>query len=103
MTEEEYIKCSTCGCKYIDSYSHIKLDFGYDRLDNRYKTCKKCRDRRKNDKQGDCKYNKAYSLEKLKCDVCDCMVSRTNLSRHKQTNKCLTMESNKKEDIPESS
>ena len=88
MTEEEHIKCSTCGCKYMAIYAQIDLWFGYNRLDNRYKTCKKCRESRKNNKQEGKEYNKAYSLEKLKCDMCNCTVSRSNLSRHKQTNKC---------------
>ena len=84
----KYIKCSKCGCKYIDLYNHIKLDLGYDRLDNRCKTCKKCRDRRKNDKQGDCKSNKAYSLEKVQCELCQSIVSKAHMARHKHTNKC---------------
>ena len=50
MTEEyakdKYIKCSQCKCKYLNSDFHILKDFGYDRLNRRYKTCKKCRSKK---------------------------------------------------------
>jgi hypothetical protein len=55
MTEqseaEKYIKCSKCRCKYINDDEHIKNDFGYNRLNERFKTCVVCRARnRVNDK-----------------------------------------------------
>ena len=43
--EDKYIKCSKCKCKYINDDEHIKADFGYNRLNERYKTCVKCRDK----------------------------------------------------------
>ena len=47
MTEpseaDKYIKCSKCRCKYINDDEHIKRDFGYNRLEERFKTCVKCR------------------------------------------------------------
>ena len=49
MTEnnriDKYIKCSRCKCKDINDNEHIKHDFGYNRLEERYKTCVKCRER----------------------------------------------------------
>jgi hypothetical protein len=39
----EYIKCSKCKCKYINDEEHISKDFGYTRLNKRYRSCKKCR------------------------------------------------------------
>ena len=43
MTEqqgnEKYIKCSRCKCKYTNDDEHIKSDFGYNRLEERFKTC----------------------------------------------------------------
>ena len=49
MTEQDskdkYIKCSRCKCKYINDDDHVKTDFGYSRLNERYKTCVKCRER----------------------------------------------------------
>ena len=51
MTEQtgndRYINCSACKCKYINDNEHIRTDFGYNRLQERYKTCIKCRDTRK--------------------------------------------------------
>ena len=47
MTEEaknnKYIICSDCRCKYINDEEHINKDFGYTRLEERYKTCVKCK------------------------------------------------------------
>ena len=39
--DNKYIKCSKC--KYINDDKHIKNDFGYNRLEERFKTCTKCR------------------------------------------------------------
>jgi hypothetical protein len=41
--EDKYIKCSKCKCKYINDDKHIKNDFGFNRLNERFKTCTKCR------------------------------------------------------------
>ena len=43
--ETKYIKCCCCKCKYINDDNHIKNDFGYNRLNERYKKCVKCRNR----------------------------------------------------------
>ena len=47
MTEEaknsKYIMCSDCISKYIHDEEHIHNDCGYTRLEQRYKTCVKCR------------------------------------------------------------
>ena len=40
------IICSDCRCKYINDEEHINKDFGYTRLEERYKTCVKCRARK---------------------------------------------------------
>ena len=51
MTEEgkndKYIICSKCRSKYINDEEHITKDFGYTRLEERYKTCVRCRARNK--------------------------------------------------------
>ena len=44
-SKEQYFKCSRCKMKYINDDEHIKTDFGYNRLNERYKTCSKCRNR----------------------------------------------------------
>ena len=46
MAETEYIKCCSCKCKYVDDDDHIKNDFGYNELNERCKTCLKCRERK---------------------------------------------------------
>ena len=52
MTEEakniKCIMCSDCSSKYIHDEEHINNDFGYTRLEERYKTCVKCRARKQN-------------------------------------------------------
>ena len=40
---DKYIKCSRCKCKYINDDDSIKTDFGFNRLNVRFKTCVKCR------------------------------------------------------------
>jgi len=49
MSEEgkndKYIICSKCRSKYINDEEHINKDFGYTRLEERYKTCVRCRAR----------------------------------------------------------
>ena len=44
--QDTYIVCSNCKCKYINDEEHINKDFGYTRLEMRYKTCVKCRARK---------------------------------------------------------
>ena len=45
--KDKYIKCSKCNCKYINDETNIKTNFGYTRLNERYKTCCKCRTKHK--------------------------------------------------------
>ena len=44
---ERYIKCSDCRCKYKNEDKHIAHDFGYNRLNEQFKTCFICRDKGK--------------------------------------------------------
>ena len=39
----KYIKCSRCNCKYLNNNFSILKDFGYNRLNEPFKTCKTCR------------------------------------------------------------
>ena len=43
--KDKYIICSGCKSKYINDEEHISKDFGYTRLEERYKTCVKCKAR----------------------------------------------------------
>ena len=45
--KDKYIICSGCKSKYINDEEHISKDFGYTRLEERYKTCVKCKARNK--------------------------------------------------------
>ena len=58
-SKEQYIKCSRCKCKYINDDEHIKTDFGYTRLNERNKTCTKCRDK--------CKAYRQDNAEDINC------------------------------------
>jgi len=61
--ETTHIKCSKCKCQYINDDEHIKNDFGYSRLGKRYKTCSKCRARKKEKQQTIIKpLNKPYEV-----------------------------------------
>ena len=71
--KDKYIICSKCKCKYINDDEHIKADFGYNRLEQRFKCCVKCRDRtkryKKEHKEERAEYDKQYEKdrrEKLK-------------------------------------
>ena len=44
---DKYIICTKCKCKYINDDEHIKRDFGYSRIEKPYKTCCKCREKRR--------------------------------------------------------
>ena len=48
--QETCIKCKCCKCKCINDDEHIKQDFGYNRLVDKFKTCVKCRNINTNNK-----------------------------------------------------
>ena len=41
----QYLYCSGCSVKFINDDEHTKIDLGYNRLNDRFKSCVKCRDR----------------------------------------------------------
>jgi len=41
-SNDKHIVCSKCKMKYINDDDNIKTDFGYNRLNERYKKCVKC-------------------------------------------------------------
>ena len=57
--DDKYIKCSRCVRKFINDNDHIKNDFGYNRLEERFKTCVQCRDK----KRGQISYNSKMYYE----------------------------------------
>ena len=96
--ESKYIKCSTCKCKYINDDEHIKIDFGYNRLKERFKCCVKCRNRSieyLNSQKGieaRKKYyetkGRAYNFEKLVCATCGASVCRNLMRDHEKQKGC---------------
>ena len=66
---EDHIKCSVCKCKYVNAEQQIKVDFGYNKQNERYKSCVKCRSRnaqfRENHKEQKRDYDKQRIQKKL--------------------------------------
>ena len=64
MTEQnatsKYIKCSQCRCNYLNEETHIKANFGYNRLNEQFKTCVKCKANRARRKEQIAEYGRAY-------------------------------------------
>ena len=50
-TMDNRIKCMGCNSKYINDDEHIKCDFDYNRLGDRNKSCVKCRNRNKTNRE----------------------------------------------------
>ena len=86
MTEQngcdKYIRCSVCKCKYINDDSHIKDDFGYNRLGERYKTCGKCRG--KNQKYREKQLAQPVDAEHKCCSKCYHVKPITDYSEYKK-------------------
>ena len=109
-----YLFCSGCSMKYINDEENIKQDFGYTRLNIRYKSCIQCRarylkhreshieERRENSrtyyqenkdmilekKRIYRDNNKEKEMEKTKCNVCGSIVSLRCMTIHLRTDKC---------------
>ena len=115
---DKYIICSKCKSKYINDEEHITKDFGYTRLEERYKTCVRCRARNKvncktqydnhidQEKERNNKYREEhleerrnYDKVRIACEYCGTEVAQTNLARHKKTNKCKLMADSKNKQI----
>ena len=110
---DKYIKCSSCKCKYINDYDHIKNDFGYNRLEERYKCCIKCRGQKKayydshheSLRPKRATYNainrdriNAHNYEKIECKSCGNKVCRNAMRRHERENGCINNSSNASSD-----
>ena len=99
--KDKYIKCSQCNCKYINDEENINTDFGYNRLKERYKTCCKCRDKKKqylndNPKQRENikTYNdsveaktrrKLYDSVILFCPTCNRQFPKSTMYQHRRS------------------
>lgn len=45
VTMTDYLKCPRCKCNFINDDEHIKIDFGYNRFNERFSSCAKCREK----------------------------------------------------------
>ena len=101
---DKYIKCNSCACKYINDDAHIVNDFGYNRLNERFKGCIKCRMRRKvyDDLHHEAKYQRrqtynnnnrdkinAYNFGKIECKSCGDKVCRNAIRQHERDKGCI--------------
>ena len=96
----EYIKCSRCHMKFINDDEHIKTDFGYNRLNIRYKQCVRCRTTSREhakkyyeankDKliNKAMEYNKVYQSENVECNVCGKTITRKTMFKHRDSPSC---------------
>ena len=119
---DKYIICSKCKSKYINDEEHISNDFGYTRLEERYKTCVRCRARNKvncktyynkhieEEKERSKKYreehleekkeyDKHYGQIKINCEYCEREVAKAKLARHNKTNICKLIAESKNKPI----
>ena len=87
---EKYIKCSTCKCKYINDDEHVEKEFGYNRLNERYKCCVKCRAKRLAYKYSSDQIDqhKKYNAEKITCSTCGASVCRNRMRNHEKDKGC---------------
>ena len=104
---DNYIICSKCKCKYINDEEHISNDFGYTRLEERYKTCVRCRkrnkvnrktyydkhieeikERSKKHREEHLEERRAHDIIRITCEYCGGEIAQTNLARNQTTNKC---------------
>ena len=108
---DKYIICSKCKSKYINDEEHISNDFGYTRLEERYKTCVRCRVRgkvngttyynkhieeikeyskkyREEQLEGKKEYDRARGKVKAVCEKCGKEVGKTYLSKHQANATC---------------
>jgi hypothetical protein len=60
--DDTLLRCCACKCYYHNDDKHIGVDFGFDRLGNRHKTCNVCRSRKNNIANTETRkeYNKLY-------------------------------------------
>ena len=94
MTEkgenDNYIKCSRCTCKYINDDKHIKKDFGYNRLHERFKTCITCREKSDKYSQSDKgkEYRDKYKQTSVTCENCGQTTTKGVIAAHKRRYQC---------------
>ena len=103
MVEEKYRKELNANLNTIKCYtSEDRKEYYKNNKDTINKKQKEYYENNKNKKkeyyEKNKEYNKEYyeeynkkNKEKIKCDNCDCMISKYNLIKHQKTNKCKLM------------
>ena len=103
QVSETYIKCSACKCNYINDDAHVNTYFGYNRLEEIYNTCVKCKGKRDvydssdEDKEAKDKAQHTHyeqtgrqrNFEKLTCGTCGESVCRNAKRRHERYKGCV--------------
>ncbi len=84
---DKYIKCSKCNCKYNNDEDSIKTNFGYTRLNERYKTCCKCRNKHKQYQRLQCvkEQRKERESETLTCPHCNRNFPKSSMYQHRRS------------------
>ena len=101
-SNKDILKCSKCKWpKHEATEEHIAKYYGYNRLCEPYKTCKKCRGKvhefYEKHKVDINEYQKSHYQEHgkesrsriVECPLCLAQVSRQYLPKHKETLKCF--------------
>ena len=77
------IYCNGCKCKFVDNETSKNEEFGFKRLNERYKSCVKCRLRSR----------------QQTCDNCGCLRNKKSSSIHKRRYYCQTFQLEDKPDF----
>jgi len=84
---DEYVKCAVCKCKYLNENS-INENFGFNRLNQKYKSCVKCRER-----------SKKQTEEEITCINCGSLRNKKSISIHMRRYYCQTFNLKEKPDF----
>ena len=106
--KDKYIKCSKCNCKYNNDDESIKTNFGYTRLNERFKTCCKCRTKHRQHridnphlKEYEQRYNNSLEVKErrknreseiLTCPLCNREFPKATMYQHKRTHPALVLD-----------
>ena len=87
---EDIIKCSTCKKKYLNNKEQVELYFGYNRLDQRFKCCIRCRGCGKKRVENETKKANESNGELKYCNKCKTSkpVDKFVMPNGKSYNKC---------------
>ena len=67
---DDIIQCSTCKTKFLNNKEHVELYFGYNRLEQRFKCCIRCRGYGKKQTENETKKAEKSNGELHYCNKC---------------------------------